>query len=182
MLGSGVLSIYPAEHEELATRLLATNGAIISECPPDFSPRKGSFPARNRIISGLCGATVIVEARQKSGSLITARLAAEQGREVFVVPGSPFHGRSDGGNQLIKDGARVLTSASDLEEFFPAQVTIQQKGPKNLPADPVLRALQNGALSFDDLRDQLSLTADELLPRISMLELEWSILCENGEI
>jgi DNA processing protein len=183
VLGSGVKSIYPAEHEELATQILSRQGAIISEAPPASTPRKGSFPARNRIISGLCVATVIVEAREKSGSLITARLAAEQGREVFAVPSSPFSGRSDGGNQLIKDGARILTCFSDLAEFFPKQeISHRQKVDKRPPSEPILFALEGGPLTFEELLQELSIDPNDLLSRISTLELEGAIYCENGEL
>lgn len=182
VLGSGVLNIYPPEHEELADTIIKASGAVISESRPDASPRKGSFPARNRIISGLCSATIVVEARGQSGSLITARLAAEQGREVFVVPASPFNRRSEGGNQLIKDGARILTSMQDLDEFFPTKGLTSHTERSAPPTDPILCALQDGPLTFEDLRQQLSLAPDELLPRLSMLELEGEIYCDNGVI
>jgi DNA processing protein len=113
VFGTGVDVIYPPEHRELAGRI-AVRGLLVSELPPGTPPFKGHFPRRNRIISGLSRAVVIVEASEKSGSLITARLALEQGREVMAVPGSVLHGRNRGAHALIKDGAMPVESAADI--------------------------------------------------------------------
>lgn len=119
VLGSGVLEIYPPEHADLA-REVTGRGAVISEAPPLESPKAGAFPSRNRIVSGLALGTVVVEAADRSGALITARLAGEQGREVFAVPG-PIDGRmSRGCHRLIRDGAKLVESVDDiLEELGP---------------------------------------------------------------
>lgn len=108
VLGAGVDIIYPPENQELYNSILQSGGAIISEVPPGVRVSKEMFPARNRIISGLSEAVVIIEAELKSGSLITARMALEQGREVFAVPGSP------GPNYLIDQGAISVSSAQDI--------------------------------------------------------------------
>ena len=113
VLAGGQDKIYPAEHESLLESLLPS-GAAISEMPLGWEPRARDFPRRNRLISGLALGVVIVEAAKRSGSLITARLAAEQGREVFAVPGSPLDPRAEGTNGLIKQGATPVTEASDI--------------------------------------------------------------------
>jgi DNA processing protein len=112
-LAGGHDRIYPAEHEDLLEALLAS-GAAISEMPLGWEPRARDFPRRNRIISGVALGVVIVEAAKRSGSLITARLALEQGREVFAVPGSPLDPRAEGTNGLLKQGATLVTEASDV--------------------------------------------------------------------
>jgi DNA processing protein len=105
--------IYPPEHVSLADAILA-DGALISEMPMGYEPRARDFPRRNRLISGLAAGVVIVEAAKRSGSLITARMALEQGREVFAVPGSPLDPRTEGSNDLIKQGATLVTDAGDV--------------------------------------------------------------------
>lgn len=119
VLGSGVLEIYPPEHADLA-REITGRGAVISEVPPLESPKAGAFPSRNRIVSGLSLGTVVVEAADRSGALITARLAGEQGREVFAVPGPIDARMSRGCHRLIRDGAKLVESVDDiLEELGP---------------------------------------------------------------
>jgi DNA processing protein len=112
-LAGGHDHIYPPEHTPLADAILA-DGALISEMPMGYEPRARDFPRRNRLISGLAAGVVIVEAAKRSGSLITARMALEQGREVFAVPGSPLDPRTEGSNDLIKQGATLVTDAGDV--------------------------------------------------------------------
>ena len=113
VLAGGHDHIYPPEHRELADAILA-NGALISEMPLGWEPRARDFPRRNRLISGLVAGIVVVEAAKRSGSLITARFALEQGREVFAVPGSPLDPRAEGSNDLIKQGATLVADAADV--------------------------------------------------------------------
>jgi DNA processing protein len=113
VLAGGHDRIYPPEHGALAEAILA-NGALVSEMPLGWEPRARDFPRRNRLISGLAAGIVVVEAAKRSGSLITARFALEQGREVFAVPGSPLDPRAEGSNDLIKQGATVVTEAADV--------------------------------------------------------------------
>lgn len=113
VLGCGADIVYPSEHRDLATRV-AASGGVISEFPPGTSPQPHHFPLRNRIISGLSRAVIVIEAGERSGSLITAKMAMEQGREVFVVPGNVLSGRNKGGHALIKDGARLVESVEDV--------------------------------------------------------------------
>jgi DNA processing protein len=113
VLAGGQACIYPHEHTGLAEQI-CERGALISEMPISWEPRGQDFPRRNRLISGLALGVVIVEAAQRSGSLITARRALDQGREVFAVPGSPLDPRAEGTNRLLKDGATLVTSADDV--------------------------------------------------------------------
>jgi DNA processing protein len=113
VLAGGHDHIYPPEHASLAEAILA-DGALISEMPMGHEPRARDFPRRNRLISGLAAGIVVVEAAKRSGSLITARMALEQGREVFAVPGSPLDPRAEGSNDLIKQGATLVTDANDV--------------------------------------------------------------------
>jgi DNA processing protein len=113
VLAGGHLHIYPSEHEPLLDAI-CVHGAAVSEMPLSWEPRANDFPRRNRLISGLAAGVVIIEAAKRSGSLITARLALEQGREVFAVPGSPLDPRAEGTNNLIKQGATCTTEAADV--------------------------------------------------------------------
>jgi DNA processing protein len=114
VLAGGHDKVYPPEHEDLLAEMLKTGGAAISEMPLGHVPRARDFPRRNRLISGVALGVVVVEAAHRSGSLITARIAADQGREVFAVPGSPLDPRAAGTNDLIKQGATLTTEASDV--------------------------------------------------------------------
>ncbi len=113
VLAGGTDNIYPPEHAELHAKI-GHHGCIVSEQPPGFQPRGQDFPRRNRIISGLTRGTVVVEAAKRSGTLITARFAGEQGRDVFAVPGHPLDPRAEGTNQLLKDGAILVTEVEDI--------------------------------------------------------------------
>jgi DNA processing protein len=113
-LAGGLAQIYPPEHASLYTTIIADGGAALSEMPVDHAPRARDFPRRNRLISGSAVGVVVVEAAQRSGSLITARMAAEQGREVFAAPGSPLDPRAAGANDLLKQGATLVTEAADI--------------------------------------------------------------------
>jgi DNA processing protein len=114
VLAGGHDRVYPPEHDGLLAELIGSGGAAISEMPMGHVPRARDFPRRNRLISGVALGVVVVEAAHRSGSLITARIAAEQGREVFAVPGSPLDPRAAGTNDLIKQGATLTTEASDV--------------------------------------------------------------------
>jgi DNA processing protein len=115
VLAGGIDNIYPPEHEELQ-RQIGERGCLVTEQPPGFVPRAQDFPRRNRIISGMSLGVLIVEAARRSGSLITARTAGEQGREVMAVPGHPLDPRAEGTNQLLRDGATLVTRAADVTE------------------------------------------------------------------
>ena len=127
VLAGGLDHLYPPEHADLAARIVAADGALVTEMPIGHEPRGRDFPRRNRIISGVSLGVVVVEAAERSGSLITARRAADQGRLVFAVPGSPLHPRAAGSNRLIKEGAHLVTRPDDvIEEIDPLR---EREGP-----------------------------------------------------
>lgn len=118
VLGSGFHHVYPREHEPLFKQI-ATKGLIISEYPPHIKPEKYHFPERNRIVSGLSNATLVIEAKEKSGTYITVDHALDQGKDVYVVPGSIFYPQTKGCHKMIQEGAKLVTSAQDILEDFP---------------------------------------------------------------
>ena len=134
VMAGGVDVIYPPEHDGLYAEICAS-GAVVSELPPGLRPQAAHFPRRNRIIAGLSLGVVVVEAAARSGSLITARLALEQGREVFAVPGSPLDPRSRGANRLIRDGAALTESVADIRAALAPMLAAP---PRPEPAAPTL--------------------------------------------
>lgn len=150
VLGTGIDVVYPREHRALFRRMIE-NGAIVSELAPGTPPRRENFPVRNRIISGLTKGTVIVEATTRSGSLITARMAAEQGRDVFAVPGSIFSDKSEGTHRLIQYGAKLVHDADDvLEELDLRAIRAKREVPDG-PLAEVLAVLTREEGSHVDL-------------------------------
>ena len=136
VLGSGLDRVYPRAHEGLALEILAADGAVISEYPPDAGPRKHRFPERNRLISGLTLGVVVVEATTRSGSLITARMGAEQGREVMAVPGPVTSPLAGGCHRLLKNGAALIENADDVLFAIGYERTgITSRPPATPPAD-----------------------------------------------
>ncbi len=118
VIGSGVDNIYPEENKELAKEIIKNGGTIISEYVIGTKPQKMNFPARNRIISGMSNGVVVIEAKKKSGTMITVDFALEQGKEVFAVPGNILSKNSEGTNELIKQGAKLVTNVEDILEEF----------------------------------------------------------------
>jgi DNA processing protein len=187
VLGSGVLNVYPPEHADLAREVI-DSGALISELPPLTEPNVGTFPQRNRIVSGLSLGVVVVQAADRSGALITARLATEQGREVFAVPGPIDCRMSRGCHSLIRDGAKLVESVDDiLEEFgplFETATTAEGRAVKSaaeLQLGDIERqvldacdALAGGAtkpVSIDDIVDRSGLAASQVLATVGVLEM-----------
>lgn len=155
VLGCGLDKVYPASNWDLFKRI-AQRGVIFSEFPPGTPPLPHHFPRRNRIISGLSKAIVIIEAGKKSGSLITARFAFEQNKELFVVPRTPIDKNAWGNNMLIKNGAKILTQASDLViDVFPEMEVVQKKieFEENLTDDEkrILQCMSEEPINFDSL-------------------------------
>ncbi len=138
VLGTGIDVVYPRAHTRLFRRI-ENEGVIVSEFPPGTPPKPEHFPIRNRVISGLAYGTVVVEATSRSGSLITARMAAEQGREVFAVPGSIFSAGSEGTHRLIQYGAKLVHDVNDILEELPGHLRVQQRPPEE--PEPPLREL-----------------------------------------
>jgi len=186
VLGSGADVVYPREHEPLA-REIAAAGAVVSELAPGTRPRPRFFPLRNRIISGLARAVVVIEAGEKSGSLITARCALEQGRDVLAVPGNVLNGRNRGGHALLRDGAKIVETADDILEELgvglgtpPATVSYRGRGGEGR-ADPLLACLPAGeACDLDVIAGRSGLTAARLLPRLLDLELRGLVRRAGG--
>src|ERR1051325_861758 len=179
VLGSGADVIYPKEHEALASEIEKA-GAVVSELAPGAPPLAHFFPLRNRIISGLSRAVIVVEANEKSGSLITARCALEQGRDVLAVPGNVLSGRNRGSHALLRDGAKIVESADDILEELGMLVRPRLPFPA-APPDPVLASLTPGEPSdLDTIADRSGLSPAKLLPRLFELELRGSIARVGG--
>ncbi|MDP2492842.1 DNA-processing protein DprA [Shimia thalassica] len=195
VFGGGVDVIYPADNRELA-RKIADNGLIVSEQPMGTVPQARHFPARNRIISGMSQAVVVVEAAARSGSLITAREALDQGREVLAVPGHPFDARASGCNMLIRDGATLVRGAKDVIEMVGAPRTSDVSGPSDMPpqTSPSQRSLRDTSdlhmqilnrlgpapLAEDQLIRDLSAPANRVTPVLIDLELDGRIQRQAG--
>lgn len=160
VLGGGVDDIYPPDNADLY-QAIRTYGVLISESPVGYRARAGDFPRRNRVISGLTRGTIVVEAELKSGSLITARLANEQGREVFAVPGSPLDPRCRGTNDLIRQGATLCEGVDDILRTLDAQMTLFER-----PA-PVVPLHAISAFDDTDLDEAIESLRDRLLSLIS---------------
>jgi len=149
VLAGGADTVYPENHVDLAAKVAET-GALVSEMPIGYMPRGRDFPRRNRIISGLAIGTIVVEAAVRSGSLITARLAGEQGRDIFAVPGSPLDPRTEGTNRLLKQGAQLVTSHADILEAIAPQLEEPSK-----IIDPSFDSgrLESGSTVWNDVSD-----------------------------
>jgi DNA processing protein len=183
VLAGGHDRIYPSEHEELLAAIIDSKGAAISEMPLGHEPRARDFPRRNRLISGASLGVVVIEAAHRSGSLITARMAAEQGREVFAVPGSPLDPRAAGTNDLIKQGAALVTEAADVIRAVepilgrPVALSLREDDGDPLADDPeagererIINLLGPSPVQIDDLI-RLSGSSPAIV-RTVLLELE----------
>jgi DNA processing protein len=202
VLGCGVDVAYPPEHARLAEEI-ASGGALVSEFAPGVPPHGWHFPRRNRVISGISLGVVIVEAAQRSGSLITARCALEQGRSVMAVPGAVLSGRNRGAHALIRDGAGIVEEARDVIEQLQADWRREFEPPAGpapgAPApprsgsdsqqeegrpfgDPVLRAMRPGeTFRLEDLAAETGLDAVTLMARLTRLEVGgWVLRVEGG--
>ncbi len=186
VVGTGLDIVYPAKHRDLAHQI-AEHGLILSEFPLGTPSKPQNFPRRNRIISGLSHGCLVVEANIKSGSLITARLAAEQGREVFAIPGSIHSPVSKGCHQLIKQGAKLVESADDiLEEIKNLLPAYSPSGPSTQvgstapEANTLLDLMGFEAISFESLLATSALTPDALSSMLMVLELEGKVATLTG--
>jgi DNA processing protein len=180
VLGSGVDVMYPPEHASLAKEI-DVRGAVTSELVPGTPPQQWLFPLRNRIISGLSRAVVVIEAGDKSGSLITARCALEQGRDVLAVPGNVLSGRNRGAHGLLRDGAKIVESADDIFEELgmPGKGVVAGTAPR--PIDPILACLIPGEpCDLDAIAERSGLGSARLLPRLFELELQGAVARVGG--
>ncbi|HZW59095.1 MAG TPA: DNA-processing protein DprA [Woeseiaceae bacterium] len=191
VLGHGIDRVYPAGNRELAHQV-AAGGALVSEYPLGSPPRRENFPQRNRLISGLSLGTLVVEAAWRSGSLITARLASEQGREVFAIPGSIHNPLARGCHRLIREGAKLVESAPDiLDELAPLVGHLMQHN-ESPPADEIdvkqrdadydllLDTLGHDPASADELAEKCTLTIDQVSSMLLILELEGEVEVLQG--
>ncbi|WP_407492311.1 DNA-processing protein DprA [Pseudooceanicola sp. MF1-13] len=191
VMGGGVDVLYPSENAKLAVEML-THGARVSEMPMGTQPQARHFPRRNRIISGLAQALIVVEAAAKSGSLLTARSALDQGRDVMAVPGHPFDGRATGCNLLIRDGATLVRSAADVIDALPKA---DPQAEMDLPSAPpetrslqetaelhsqILNKLSTAPVAEDQLIRDLASKAQIVSPEITRLELEGRVRRQAG--
>ncbi len=183
VLGSGMDSIYPPEHRNLA-RSVCESGALLTEYPLGRKPEPGNFPARNRVISGMSLAVVVVEAGSTSGALITADFAADQGREVFAVPGGIYSRTCGGTNQLIANGARPLLSPADVLEALNLEMTIRQASSEAGPATEgerrVLGALSTEPVHVDQISRSCDLPANVVASCLTLLELRGRVRSVGG--
>ena len=191
LVAHGLDIVYPAAHRAMAEEI-SQHGAVISEVPIGTEPHRGLFPRRNRIISGLSLGTLVVEAALKSGSLITAKHALEQSREVFAIPGSIHNPLARGCHQLIRQGAKLVETAEDIIEellpHFPSGITAptetlnNEKNEQTLDPDhqKLLKCLQYEAIAIDELVNCSGFSAAEVASMLLIMELEGSVVNEGG--
>jgi DNA processing protein len=179
VLGCGIDRDYPAAHAELARRI-CERGLIVSEYEPGVEPAPWRFPARNRIIAGLCRATVVVEARERSGALITADFALEEGREVLAVPGEITSALSAGTNALLRLGATPVTTPGDVLELFDLVPRQMEEPALGEPAGALLELLGEGALTGDELVRRSGIDPGQAAAALVELELARRVALEEG--
>jgi len=184
VLGSGVDRIYPPEHVKLAERICA-QGALVSDYPPGTSPDSANFPPRNRIISGLSLATVIVEAGETSGALITASFAADQGRDVLAVPGNIHAPQSKGVNRLIQQGAHPILDPQDILEILNLTMVAEHRAARVvLPSDPteahLFKALGKEPIHIDEIRARTELPIEAVTATLAIMELKGMVRQVGG--
>ncbi len=191
VLGNGLNSVYPARHKKIASQIVE-NGLLVSEYPPDTKPVPGNFPKRNRIISGMSTGVLVVEAAKKSGSLITANYALEQGRDVFAIPGSILNPLARGTHSLIKQGAKLVETVDDIiDELAPiASIVLNkssfngfsQKGCRDLEPEYkiLLDSMGYDIVTVDNLVELSGLTADVVSSMLLILELQGMIESQHG--
>lgn len=178
VLGNGIDSIYPPENERLSERIIAEGGAIISEFCPGVPPNAFHFPRRNRLVAGMSMGTLVIEGAEKSGSLITAQFALEQGREVFALPGSPVSALAAGPNRLIQKGeAKLVLTAEDILNELPIRLTAsQEEVRRSLPHDPVelsvFELLDDEPRLFDEIVRKSGFSPAQFSATLTILEMK----------
>ncbi|CAD5106753.1 DNA-processing protein DprA [Zestomonas carbonaria] len=184
VLGTGLERIYPARHAGLALEIRERGGALVSELPLDCPPQAANFPRRNRIISGLSLGVLVIEASPSSGSLITARLATEQGREVYALPGSIHHPGARGCHQLIREGAILVESVEHILDSLRGwqRVAPVADEPRHSTPDehPLVELLHAAPATSEALAETSGWPLPEVLAALTELELEGRVVCEGG--
>jgi len=182
ILANGLNSVYPRQHEFLAENIIKSRGGVISEYPPDTPSYPNQFLERNRIISGMSIATVVIEAPKRSGSLATARLALEEGRDVFVIPGQPLNKNYQGSHYLIRQGARLVTCANDILEDLNIEIKTKKQPPTLTETQSlVIGAFQNTkTLSVDTISELTKLETHIVTSALSFLVLKDIVEEKNG--
>lgn len=183
VLGCGLNneSIYPPRHEPLAHTILDSGGCLVSEYPPGTPAYAHHFPARNRIVAGLSFGVLIIEAAEASGTMITARLALDYGRDVFAIPGSIFAKLSDGTNKLIASGAKLVRSADDVLHEYGIERGAQQALLLSPEEQRLYALLEYGDLSIDELQLKLAIEPQLFLVTLSGLELRGTLIKKDGK-
>lgn len=184
VLGSGVDKIYPPEHRQMAEKI-SSSGAVISDYAPGTPPESANFPPRNRIISGLSMAIVVVEAGDTSGALITAEFAAEQGRDVFAIPGSIYAPQSKGTNRLLRNGAKTLLTPQDVLEALDLTRNVERREiRKVIPTDTteaaLLETLGAEPIHVDEIRNRTGLPIEKVSSALTMMELKGMVRQVGG--
>ncbi|OEO28599.1 DNA protecting protein DprA [Devosia insulae DS-56] len=198
VLAGGLNHIYPHENIALAHHIVENGGALLTEMPLGWEPRARDFPRRNRLVSGLSLGTVVVEAAKRSGSLITARLALEQNREVFAVPGSPLDPRAEGGNALIQQGAKLITGAADIIEtlreadpsrsslfepdWLPENDGLEAAPPSNDERARLIDALSFTPIPVDDVIRSTGIAIGRVQTLLLELDLEGRVEWSSGQL
>jgi DNA processing protein len=186
VLGTGIdeKSIYPQENIGLARKIIEKGGAVISEFPPGTPGHKSNFPQRNRIIAGLSLGVLVIEAKQKSGALITAKHALEENKKVFALPGSIYSLNSRGCHALIKKGARLAERAEDILEGLQLDLKIlkQDIKPETLEEELVLAALKNKAMYIDEVVEKTELSPAKVSATLTGLEMKEKIKNLGGSV
>ena len=176
VLGSGIRNIYPPQHKDLAERIVRHGGAIMSELPPDSMPLAFHFPLRNRIISGLSDALLLIEARQRSGTSSTVNHALDQGREVFALPGNVDAPGSELPLKLLKEGACLCTCAADIIEAMRWGKRWEPPPPPlPPPKNPIVRLLELEEKTFEELLEEIPVTPADLSTALTLLEMDGKI-------
>ena len=179
VLGTGLENFYPQRHRKLAAAMVAQGSAVVSEFPLDTGPQASNFPRRNRIISGLSLGVLVVEASMASGSLITARMAAEQGREVYAIPGSIHHPGAKGCHQLIRDGAVLVETIEHILEGLRGWQALSRPAPVPI-IHPLVALLHAAPHSSEALAIASGRPLSDVLATLTELELEGQVTCESG--